>query len=100
MSKINRNENNLFLICFSLFYRFQYRNGESDWISFQNIHAGPYSDAIGKKGNKQIINLPNDVFADALTSGGGKRSAIGTPLHEMMHAMGKLIKILYGRDRI
>ena len=92
MSKINRNENNFFSICFSLFYRFQYRNGEADWISIENQDDTTYCDGIGfqgKKGKKQKINFTKYAFDEGLTSGGGKRKAIGTPMHELMHAIGR-----------
>ena len=92
-----KNENYLFSICFSLFYRFQYRNGEADWISIENKDDYPYCDGIGfqgNKGKKQIINFSKDAFSIEA----GKRKAIGTPMHELMHAIGTL-KIINIHDK-
>ena len=78
--------------------RFKYRNDEPNWISIQSQDDRNYCKGLGfqgKKGTKkQKVNLAQSAFRIKE----GKRKAIGTPIHELMHAIGTL-KIVYINDK-
>lgn len=57
--------------------KFVPRNNERDYISFESTRTGCWS-SVGRIGGKQSLNLQS----------GGCTSKIGTPLHEICHAIG------------
>lgn len=59
--------------------RFVPRSNEKDYVYFGSTNTGCWS-SVGKVGGKQTINLQDP----------GCVSSIGTPAHEMMHAIGFL----------
>jgi hypothetical protein len=59
--------------------KFVPRSSEKDYISFESSNTGCWS-SVGRIGGKQTINLQS----------GGCTSKIGTPCHEIMHALGFL----------
>ena len=59
--------------------RFVPRSNEQDYISIVNGHSGCWS-SVGRVGGKQEVNLQSP----------GCLSKVGTPLHELMHAVGFL----------
>lgn len=59
--------------------KFVPRSSEYDYIEFQSLKTGCWS-SVGRIGGKQVINLQP----------GGCTSKIGTPCHEIMHALGFL----------
>lgn len=59
------------------------RSGEHDYIEFENTGEGCYSDSIGRKGGKQIINLePNNPSRHIGCE------IFGKIVHEIGHAVG------------
>ena len=59
--------------------RFIPRTNEKDYISIESSSTGCWS-SVGKVGKKQSVNLQNP----------GCLSKVGTPIHELMHALGFL----------
>lgn len=59
--------------------RFVPRSNERDFISFESSNTGCWS-SVGKVGKKQSVNLQSP----------GCTTKIGTPMHEIMHALGFL----------
>jgi hypothetical protein len=57
--------------------RFIPRTSEKDFVSIESSNTGCWS-SVGRVGKKQIVNLQSP----------GCTSRIGTPLHELMHALG------------
>lgn len=55
------------------------RSSDYDYISIENAGSGCWS-SVGRTGGKQVVNLQSP----------GCVSKIGTPLHEMMHALGNI----------
>lgn len=53
------------------------RSSDYDYISIENAGSGCWS-SVGRTGGKQVVNLQSP----------GCVAKIGTPLHEMMHALG------------
>ena len=59
--------------------KFVVRTTEKDFLSFENSKTGCWS-SVGKVGRKQTVNLQSP----------GCTTKIGTPIHEMFHAIGFL----------
>lgn len=59
--------------------KFRPRTTESDYLSFESSNTGCWS-SVGKVGRKQSINLQSP----------GCTTKVGTPIHEIMHALGFL----------
>jgi hypothetical protein len=57
--------------------RFVPRSSEADYISIESSNTGCWS-SVGRVGKRQIVNLQSP----------GCITRIGTPLHELMHALG------------
>jgi hypothetical protein len=57
--------------------KFVPRSNERDYISIENDRSGCWS-SVGRIGGKQSLNLQS----------GGCTSRIGTPIHELLHALG------------
>jgi hypothetical protein len=59
--------------------KFVPRTSEKDYVSIENSNSGCWS-SVGRIGGKQVVNLQQ----------GGCTSKIGTILHELLHALGKI----------
>ena len=73
---------------FILTYRFRHTvRTDMDYISFENSLMN--NSSVGKKGGEQRIRLSSDSFKEGMNKSRGKIKAIGVPMHELMHVLGK-----------
>lgn len=83
-SSVPSSDRNIINRCISEYHaktclKFVPRTSQRDYIEFENKPTGCWS-SVGRTGGKQVINLQN----------GGCTTRIGTPCHEIMHALGFL----------
>lgn len=83
-SSVPASDRNIISRCISEYHaktciKFVPRSSQYDYVEFEGKRTGCWS-SVGKIGGKQVINLQT----------GGCTSKIGTPCHEIMHALGFL----------
>ena len=66
---------------------------DMNYISFLKVSNKVSDSKLGMQKGGQTIRLSSESFGEVeegITRSGGKRTAIGVPMHELMHALGTL----------